>query len=445
MPADLGAELTAAVQSAIAAGELPPAAGQVVPSGTWRPAGVRRYATSLPFELSRIAGRDPRAVAAALGQALAGVSWVSSAEVTGAGYLTIDVTPAALAAVAVRISRAGLSCACGGAVGDPALTGLSEIGLSETGAARTGRALPDLAAAAGWREAGQAQAAAVTARLRWAALTPLPEDGRLPDGDGENTDTKRELPGSRPARPVAEPAVSAVPGARLGRPVAEPAASAAPGARPARAVAEPAESAAPGARPAVPAAGSVASAVSYAGADAVRYWITRNPVWPDRGPAVASLATRDLANPWYAVTFARADAARTGRWATALRLARDEHAPPAERLAGLLGAPAEVALLDRLSWLGERVAGAARRARPADLAHYLEDLAAAWLDCRESCPALPFGGAAAPRTPAGIRARLLLAGAAATALAAGLELAGMSPPGSGQAGRDTIVAGSPGL
>jgi arginyl-tRNA synthetase len=394
IPADLGAELTAAVRHAVAAGELPPAAGQVVPSGTWRPAGARRYATSLPFELSRIAGRDPRAVAAALGQALAGVPWVSSAEVTGAGYLTIDVTPAALAAVATRISRAGLSCACGGAVGDPALTELSEIGLSETGAAGTGLALPDLAAAAGWRQAGQAQAAALIARLRQAAVTPLPDDGRPPDGNEQNTDTKRGLPGARHAGP---------------------------------------------------AAGSLASAVSYAGADAVRYWVTRNPSWPDRGPAVASLATRDLANPWYAVTFAQADAARTGRWAADLGVARAEPAPSGERLADLLRAPAEVALLGRLSWLGERVAGAARRARPADLTHYLEGLAAAWLDCRENCPALPFGGAAAPRSAAGISARLLLAGAAATALESGLRLAGVRPPGTGQAGRDTIVTGSAGL
>jgi hypothetical protein len=204
----------------------------------------------------------------------------------------------------------------------------------------------------------------------------------------------------------------------------------------------------PAAGHARPAAGPVASAVSYAGADAVRYWLTRNPFWPERGPSSQTLAARNLSQPWYAVTFAQADAARVGRWAADLGLGHHEPGWPAARLAELLGGPAELVLLGRLSWLGERVAGAARRARPADLARYLEELAAAWLDCREACPALPFGGAAAPRETAGIGARLLLAQATATALDAGLGLIGAGPAGrsAGPAGRDTtIVTGSAGL
>ncbi len=155
IPADLGAELTAGIRAAVAAGELPPAAGQVVPSGTWRPvpalappgpgsppgraggpadpewtppypgdaaAMARRYATSLPFALSRLAGCEAREVAARLARGLARLPWISSAGVTGDGYLSIEVTAAALAGVAVRISAAGPCCACGGAVGDPALT-----------------------------------------------------------------------------------------------------------------------------------------------------------------------------------------------------------------------------------------------------------------------------------------------------------------------------------
>ena len=121
-----------------------------------------------------------------------------------------------------------------------------------------------------------------------------------------------------------------------------------------------------------------------------------------------------------AVSFAAADAAATGRWATELGLARVE---PLE--AGHLGQPAEIALLTELSWVAERVAGAARRRQPHELPRYLERLAGAWLDCRESCPALPFGGRAAPGTATGISARLWLAEAAATALAAGLDLVGV--------------------
>ncbi|HEU5419638.1 MAG TPA: DALR anticodon-binding domain-containing protein [Streptosporangiaceae bacterium] len=418
IPADLAAGLIAAVRAAIAAGELPPQAGQVVPSGTWRPAPpglpppapppslpppgssapgpanpewppsvpgsaaamARRYATSLPFTLSRIAGREPREVAAGLGGAVAQLPWVSSAEVTGAGYLTIEVTPATLADVAVRVSRAGLSCACGGAVGDPAL----RVPASTPGS--PGPPLPDLAGQPGWPQAGRAQAAAVTARLRRAAATPLPEGCRPPDDDENGTGTDENGTGTKADAKRDRPAVRQ-----------------------------------PG-----PPAGPVASAVSFAGADAVRYWLTRSASWPAQGPSAGTLATRDLANPWYAVTFAQADAAATRRRAADLGLWHGEPGLAGERLAGLLGEPAELALLGQLSWLGERVAGAARRARPADLARYLEEVSAAWLDCREACPALPFGGAAAPRTAAGISARLLLAGATAAALAAGLLLTGVA-------------------
>jgi len=132
-----------------------------------------------------------------------------------------------------------------------------------------------------------------------------------------------------------------------------------------------------------------------------------------------------LSNPAYAVSFAHADAASTLRWAADLGLARAE---PDGQFPALLGEPAERALLGQLSWAGERVAGAARRGRPAELPRYLEQVAGVWLACREECPALPFGGRAAPRTTAGISARLWLAAATATVLAAGLRLAGIVPP-----------------
>jgi hypothetical protein len=124
-----------------------------------------------------------------------------------------------------------------------------------------------------------------------------------------------------------------------------------------------------------------------------------------------------------AVRFAAADAAATGRWAAELGLARLE--PPLA--AGQLGEPAEITLLTELSWLAERVAGAARRRQPDELPRYLERLAGAWLDVREGCPALPFGGRAAPGGAAGTSARLWLAEATATALGAGLDLVGIQP------------------
>ena len=92
--------------------------------------------------------------------------------------------------------------------------------------------------------------------------------------------------------------------------------------------------------------------------------------------------------------------------------------------------PPELSLLDVMSWLPERVAAAARRRRPAELAAYLEHLAVTWLDCNQACPALPFRGAAAPRDLAGPQAaaRLGLAAAARVALACGLGLLGVSAP-----------------
>ena len=68
--------------------------------------------------------------------------------------------------------------------------------------------------------------------------------------------------------------------------------------------------------------------------------------------------------------------------------------------------PPELVLVDMMSWLPERVAAAARRRRPAELAAYLENLAGMWLDCADSCPALPFRGRGAPAVPAGSRRRL---------------------------------------
>ncbi len=92
--------------------------------------------------------------------------------------------------------------------------------------------------------------------------------------------------------------------------------------------------------------------------------------------------------------------------------------------------PAELALIGLLSWSGERIAAAARRRRPAELCAYLEQVAAAYLHCARECPALRYGGSAAPPDPAGPQAaaRLELAAASRAVLAAGLRLAGVGSP-----------------
>ena len=133
-------------------------------------------------------------------------------------------------------------------------------------------------------------------------------------------------------------------------------------------------------------------------------------------------ARRRLNVPAYAVRYAHSRAASTLRQAADLGLSLGE---AAEFGPQLLAHPSEQALLGELSWLPERVAGAARRARPDTLPRYLERLADASLDCQEQCPAVwPGIQTGGPQ----VVARLWLAAASATALRAGLDLLGVDAP-----------------
>jgi arginyl-tRNA synthetase len=99
------------------------------------------------------------------------------------------------------------------------------------------------------------------------------------------------------------------------------------------------------------------------------------------------------------------------RWAAALGTGEaGPQRPPAD--------PGELALLDALSWLPERVAIAARRSRPDEFARYLEDVARVTL--------ATLAGPGNRRSPG--NDRLALAAAARTGLAAGLGLLGVSAP-----------------
>jgi DALR anticodon binding domain len=177
----------------------------------------------------------------------------------------------------------------------------------------------------------------------------------------------------------------------------------------------------PPAWPALP----MGQALDYAGPDIVRYALISAPRgWQPR--SVADLPVRyHRANPVYAVRYAHAHAVSTLRQAADLGLGRGD---AAEFVPRLLGHPLERALLGAMSWLPERVAWAARRGQPGEFARYLAELADAYHDCREHCPALPFGGHSAPRDPGTTRARLWLVTAAKTAIAAGLDLLGVSAP-----------------
>ena len=178
----------------------------------------------------------------------------------------------------------------------------------------------------------------------------------------------------------------------------------------------------PGPAAEVPAS-PVTLAIAFAGADAICYALARIPAGRAAVIDAEESVRHVLGNPFFAVSFAHADASATLRQAADLGLSRGN---PASFEPRLLAGPAEHALLDVISWLPERVAGAARRRQPHELTRYLEDLAGAYLDVRETCPALPAGGRSAPRDAATASARLWLADAARTALRAGLDLLGVS-------------------
>ena len=157
----------------------------------------------------------------------------------------------------------------------------------------------------------------------------------------------------------------------------------------------------------------IAVAVAYAGRDAVTFALAR--AIPGRPLRVEPeiIARHVLGNPAYAVRYAHARAASGVRWALASR--GDDPAP------GLPADPGELALLDALSWLPERVAVAARRGRPDEFARYLEELAGVTVDVLSSVR--HPGNAAAPGSD-----RLALARAAQAGLAAGLGLLEVSAP-----------------
>ncbi len=379
IPGDIGAEIARVLQAMVSAGELPSRAASLPAAGTWRPApagaggGPGTYATSLPLALARLAGLAAEPVAGLLAAGLAAVPWISAARVTGRGYLTVTVTAARLAALPARITASGQAAAASGAL---------------AGTRLTAPRLTDPATAPDWVQAWRTQRDALA--------------GRLADAAGAEVlffDSQRELTPESPAQ------------ARAG---AAPVTTADADGRP-RPVAEAGR-------------GPVAAAVARHGADAVRYALARTSA-PRAGAITGQLGLPlDLANPFVMVRYAHADAASARRWAVDLGLAPNRPEWQPDRAPNLM--QPELVLVDRLSWLPERVAAAARRRRPAELAGYLENLASAWLDCADSCPALPFRGSGAPAVPAGgqTAARLELSDAARIVLAAGLASLGISAP-----------------
>jgi len=338
------------------------------------------YASSLPFRLAPGSSRDPRGIAAALAARLGAEPWIAAAETTGPGYLTVTVTRDALAGLAVRVARGGLACVASDAL--------------------HGRTVPapagvDPAAEPDWPRARAALAAQLTARLAAAAGATVifsPERAVVPPPAPLSPIPAESVPSSAPVPPPAPPS------ARLSPLPAESVPSAAPAPTPR------------------PEAGPVAAAIAYAGPDAVRFALAR---MPPGGPAPQApvIARYVLENPAYAVRYAHAAAAAVLRWAAALGTGP---AGPEQFRPCLLTEPEELALLDGLSWLSERVAMAARRGRPDEFAGYLEGLAARTIETMSTTGFTTISSISSER--------LWLADAARTGLAASLGLLGVGAP-----------------
>lgn len=345
----LTGDLDRLLAAQISALRPPPPA--ITTAGTWEPAppssapAPGTYATPIAFRLAASHPGGPLRIAMTLAAALGRADWVCGATATD-GYVTVTVTPDALATLATRITAAGPACARSTALAGTAVPAPSA---------------PDLAATTSWADARRHLAAYLTARLAEAAGARI-----LPSDSAKRQAIQARRPG--------------------------------------------------------PAPGPVAAAIEFAGAGAIRYALARLPPGSPAEVDPCRAAAQHLGVPAYAVRYAHAHAVSTLRQAADLGLSLGEEADFQPRL---LAHPSEQALLDELSWLAERVAGAARRGRPDVFPRYLERLAGAYFDCQEQRPAARPGMTAGGP---GITARLWLAAATATALRAGLGLLGVDAP-----------------
>jgi arginyl-tRNA synthetase len=357
-----------------------------------RPTGTPgQYAASVALAL----GASPAETAAALAAGLRAEHWIASAEVTGPGYLTVTVTPGRLAAVADVVTAAGPAC-----VTSDALAGVTVPAAPPA----------DPLAAPTWEEARAALAARLTASLAAAAGAKV--------ADLAGTERNRLTLQAHAFSPdPSKPSTRAAPEHFTNSDAAGVSRIGGYGGSPPRET-------------------TVAAAVSFAGRDAVTFTLARAVPGKPLGLDKEIMARRVPANPAYAVRYAHARAASGVRWAVSSRGGDLPYSPPtagdtgvplreATALPGPPADPGELALLDALSWLPERVATAARRGRPDEFARYLEDLASVTVDVLSSARH-QGSGPKSNRAPGSDR--LSLARAARTGLAAGLGLLGVAAP-----------------
>ena len=371
-----------------------------------RPTGTPgQYAASVALAL----GANPAATAAALAAGLRAERWIASAEVTGPGYLTVTVTPES------PRRRRGRGHGGGPRLrhqrrtrrrdrprrhpGRPA--GRPHVGKGESGTRRaTDRRSRRRGGCDGRRSRRHRTESAYCPRPR-VVSGPVEASARAAPGHFAESDaagvSRTRSEDSQPGQPRWVPAAGRNPG---GRGVA------------------------------------IAAAVSFAGRDAVTFTLARavpgqplrldQEIMARRVPGKSRLCCQVRARPRR--VRGALGSFLPGRRPPVLPSGRRGYGCSPREATALPGPPAdpgELALLDALSWLPERVATAARRGRPDEFARYLEDLASVTIDVLSSARH-PGSGPKGNRAPGSDR--LTLARAARTGLAAGLGLLGVTAP-----------------
>jgi arginyl-tRNA synthetase len=331
-----------------------------------RPDGTPgRYTSSVAFELAKTGDHDAEGIAADLARRLGTREWIAKAEATGAGFITIAVTAETLTRLPRRIDEAGFDCVRSDALAGQVFAAPPAVSW-ET--------------AATWEKARETLAAELTARLACAAGAAVEWMGKRADGTGDATPRS----GEKGAEDENDGEGEDDGDGGKGRAGVK--------------------------------GGEVAAGVAFAGGDAVRFALARAVPGNLTEIDPAKIARHLPGNPAYAVRYAHARAASGVRWAAAVGTGE---ASPQRMSAD----PGDMALFDALSWLPERVATAARRGRPDEFARYLENVADLTLAALASPERSRPASARAPGS-----ARLALARAARTGLAAGLALLGISAP-----------------
>jgi arginyl-tRNA synthetase len=160
----------------------------------------------------------------------------------------------------------------------------------------------------------------------------------------------------------------------------------------------------------------VAALADAVGPDAARYALARVPAGTAVEIDLDRWARQTPDNPLHCVQYAHARLGSIGRGAAAFGITGLD---PSTVDCGLLGAPAEAALLAALGDLPAVV----RTGAADQVARYLEEVAAHWARFDDACRVLPYGD---EEVTALHRARLLLCAATRTVLANGLAALGIA-------------------